>query len=149
MNSNKIKILLIIEVLGRPPEHLTETLESIIKNISNEKGVSVLNKKINEPKLIKDRNDFYTSFAEIEIEVDDILGLVPIMFKYMPSHIEVISPGNIIISNSILNNLFNELAGKLHQYDEVARVLQVEKKILEKKLRELMPLDKKEDKESR
>ena len=144
MSSDKIKTLLIIEVLGRPPEHLTETLESIIKNIGNEKGVSILSKKINEPKLIKDKNDFYTSFAEIEIEVDDVLGLVPIMFKYMPSHIEVISPGNIIISNNSINNLFNELAGKLHQYDEVTRVLQIERKILEKKLRELMPQDKKD-----
>ena len=143
MISNKkegghIRAVMILEAIGRPPEHLTETLDNLVKEIQNEKGVEVVEKKINEPALIKDQKNFYTNFAEVEVEVEDILYLAILMFKYMPSHIELISPETITLTNNGLNDIFNELARRLHSYDEVAGVLQMEKKILENKLREVL-----------
>jgi len=131
--------LLIIEVLGRPPEHLIETLEGIIKNIDEEKGVKVLEKKIKEPTLMKDQKDFYTGFVELEVEVEDILNLAILLFKYMPAHVEIIEPELIALSNNGWNDVFNELVRRLHGYDEIARILQVEKSVLEKKLKSLVP----------
>ncbi len=142
-----INAVMIIEVLGKPPEHLTETLNEIVKKIDEEKGVSVLSKKINEPILIKDQKEFYTSFAEIEVGVKEIFNLGILMFKYMPAHIEVISPELIALTNNGWNEILNEITRRLHGYDEIARIVQAEKNILEKKLRELMP-DKKEEKGS-
>lgn len=142
MNLNKedpkILATIILEILGRPPEHLTETLKDLIKKMGEEKGVSVKEQKINEPHLIKDQKEFYTTFAEIEVETEEISQIIAIIFKYMPSHIEIISPKNIKLSNNILNETLNEITRKLHAYDEVARVIQNEKIILEKKLKEIM-----------
>ncbi len=130
--------VMMLEVIGMPPEHLTKTLEEIIGKIDSERKVNVVNKKISEPILIKDQKDFYTTFAEVEIEVEEILQLIVLMFKYMPAHIEIISPELIVLSNNGWNDALNELTRRLHGYDEVARVLQNEKLILEKKLTELM-----------
>jgi hypothetical protein len=132
-----IKAAFILEIIGRPPEHLAETLAGIIKQIEAEKGVKVVDKKINEPVLMKEQKDFYTSFAEIEVDVEDVLYLAILMFKYMPAHIEIISPEEISLANSGWNDIFNELARRLHGYDEIARILQMEKTILENKLREV------------
>ena len=137
--TKKVNAMIIIEVIGKPAEHLNKTLENLIKQINEEKGVIVKNKKINEPQLLKDQKEFYTNFAEVEVEVEEILFLAMLMFKYMPAHIEILSPENIILSNNGLNDILNELTRRLHGYDEVARVIQSEKAILEKKLRELMP----------
>ncbi|MEK6906325.1 MAG: hypothetical protein AABW81_01750 [Nanoarchaeota archaeon] len=133
-----IRAALIIEVIGKPPEHLKETLNEIITKISEEKGVKVTEKKINEPILMKDHKEFYTTFAEIEVEVEDIMNLAVILFKYMPANIEVISPEFIALTNSGWNEILNETVRRLHGYDEVARVLQVEKSILEKNLRNIL-----------
>jgi hypothetical protein len=141
-----IKAVLIFEVIGRPPEHLTETLNEIIKKVDAEKGVSVKNKKLNEPILMKDQKDFYTSFAEVEIEVEEIMSLAMLMFTHMPAHIEIISPEKITLTNNGWNDIFNEVVRRLHGYDEIARIVQTEKNILEKKLRELMPKEEKNDK---
>lgn len=143
MISNKedkkcIRAALILEIIGRPPEHLTETLQNIIKQIGDEKGVEVVEKKIKEPILMKEQKDFYTSFAEIEVEIEDILYLAVLMFKYMPANVEVISPEVIALTNNGWNDIFNELTRRLHSYDEVARVLGIEKQILENKLREVL-----------
>ncbi len=134
----KIRASLILEILGRPPEHLVKTLEDLINKINEEKGVKVENKKIHETKLVKDQKDLYTTYAEIEIEVENIMQLLGLIFRYMPAHIEIVSPENITLQNNNLNEVVNEIARRLHQYDEVARVLQNEKIILERKLREVL-----------
>lgn len=142
----KIRAAFIFEVIGRPPEHLTETLNDLIKRIGEEKGIEIVDKKVNEPVLMKDQKDFYTSFAEVEIEVEDVMSIAMLMFKYMPAHIEVISPENISVTNNGLGEVLSEIARRLHGYDEVARVLATEKNILEKKLKELVPKEVKEEK---
>ncbi len=136
--TKRINAILVFDIIGKPPEHLTETLNDIIKKIGEEKGVSVKETKVNEPVFMKDQKEFYTSFAEVEVEVEEILYLGMLMFKYMPAHIEVISPELITLANNGWNEIFNELVRRLHGYDEVARVIQMEKGVLEKKLKEAL-----------
>ncbi len=135
---------MIIEVLGKPPEHLKETLETMASNIGKEKGVEIKEKKINEPVEMEKQKGFYTSFMEIELEIENIMQLSKLLFKYMPAHLEILSPENLKMSNNSIGELFNELARRLHGYDEIARVIQMEKNILENKLKGLL-----ENKESK
>lgn len=141
MNSDRetkgIRIVMILDVIGRPPEHLITSLEEIINEIDKEKGVIVKSKEIKKPRLMKDQKNFYTTFGEIEIEVEELLYLVILLFKYMPAHIEIVSPELIALTNNGWNDILNELARRLHGYDEIARIMQVEKQTLLKKIQEL------------
>lgn len=132
----KITAMLMIEVLGRPKEHLIETLKNLEKKIGEEKGVEVVDSKIKEPTPVKDKENLFTAFAEIEVEVNHVQTLSILMFKYMPAHIDVIEPENIRMKNNELADTLSEIVRRLHKYDELLRVMQVEKKILEKKLNE-------------
>ncbi len=133
-----INAILVFEVVGRPPEHLIATLNNIIEEIDKEKGISVKTKKINEAVPMKENKDFFSAFGEIEVDVEDYLSLVIVMFKYMPAHIEILSPQLIALTNNSWNDILNELIRRLHGYDEVARVMQVEKAILQRRIMELM-----------
>ncbi len=133
----KVSVVMILDIIGRPPKHLVESLEKIIENMDKEQGVTLKSKKIKEPTLMKDQKDFYTTFAEIEVEVDEILYLAILMFKYMPAHIEIISPELITLSNNGFSDILSELARRLHGYDEIARIMQMEKHVLLKKIQEL------------
>ena len=135
--TSNISVNLIIEVVGKPPEHLVETLNGIIKKIDEEKGVKVLRKKINAPIPMKDRSDFFTSFAEIEIEIEEILQLAMVAMKYMPAHVEIVYPELIALTNNGWNEIFQEFLAQLHGYDEITRITQVEKKILENQLKRI------------
>lgn len=137
--TKKIRATFIFEVIGKPPEHLTETLNGIIKKIGEEKGIEVKDSKLNEPVLMKDNKEFYTSFAEVSVEAEEMMYFVMLMFKYMPAHVEIDSPEYITLTNNDFGEILSELARRLHGYDEVARVMTMEKNILEKKLRELLP----------
>jgi len=120
----KILAAMIIEVLGRPKEHLIETLEDLSRQVGEEKGIKIIQKKINEPTLVKDQKDLFTSFAEIEFEVDEPLLLAILMFKYMPSHIEVVEPEKFVLTNVELSDILNELTRRLHRYEELVKVMQ-------------------------
>ncbi len=135
MSSDKINAIMIVEVLGKPKEYVVEILEEIVGRIDAEKGIKILDSSIKEPRELEKQKDFFTSFAEIEFEADEMLQIVFLVFKYMPSHIEIISPEQITTNNYEYTDILNSLTKKLHNYDEVARIIKVEKDILEKKLR--------------
>jgi hypothetical protein len=139
MSSDNLRIhaVLIIEVMGRPPENVTAALSEIINKISEEEGTSIISQKINEPIELENQKGLYTNYAEVEIEVKSPLVLSGLMFRYMPSHVEVISPENFYMTNVNYTELLSEITRRLHVYDNVARVLQMEKSIVEKKLAEL------------
>jgi len=87
----------------------------------------------------------YSTFAEVELEVASSLHLAALMFKYMPAHIEIVTPETVALTNNELGEIFNEVGRRLHGYDEVARILQLERATIEKKLREI--LDKHKEKQ--
>lgn len=153
----KISALMILEVIGKPKEFLVETLENLARQMNEEPGVLLKRKDIREPRKMEEPaavadnsggkfkvepKDFYISFAEIEVELDSIFNLVSLMFKYMPANVEIFSPEVLALTNNGWNDILNELTRRLHSYDEVARVLQVEKAVLENKLKSLLNPDK-------
>jgi len=141
-----ITVSFILEVIGRPKEHLVQALEEIISKIDSEEKVSVTNKKIHEPVPLEKQPEFFTTYAEVEIKVEELLRLSALIFKYMPANIEVISPEKIVFDNNSLSEILSELARKLHGYDELARVMQADRKMLLEKIEELVPKDSKKEK---
>lgn len=133
----KINAILILEILGRPTEHLVQVLNEIIGKIEEESGVNVVSRKINEPTLAKDSKELFTTFAEIEVEVERLMHIAMLVFKYMPAHVEILEPERIFMSNNEWSEIFSEVTRRLHGYEEVARVLQNERILLEKKLKEM------------
>jgi hypothetical protein len=135
--TKKIHSILIIEIMGTPKEYLKESLEKILQGITQEKGVKVVESKINEAVEVKDKKDFFTSFMEVEVETIDSFTLAVLMFKYMPAHIEVLYPENLILTNHSFNEILNELVRRLHGYDNLARIFQYEKAKMSEEIEKL------------
>jgi hypothetical protein len=134
---NKIISILMVEVLGRPKEHLIETLKEIFKKMGEEKGVEVKDFDIKEPTLVKDQKDLFTTFGEVEVTTNNFSALSILMFKYMPSHIEIVEPENLKISNNSLADVMSEITRRLHGYDEMARVMQAKEKMMQNEIDKL------------
>lgn len=132
-----VRAMMILDIIGRPPEYLVQMLDNVIKDMADEKGVKVISSNVKEPTFMKDNKEFYTTFAEVEVETEDIMYLAVLMFKFMPAHIEIISPETINLSNNEMSDILSELIRRLHAYDEVVRITQIEKQELIKKIQEL------------
>jgi len=127
-----IRASLIIEILGRPKEHLLNSLVSLIDKLSSETGVFLKEKDIKEPVEVKDSKDLFTTFAELTIEFATLEDFIKIIFAYMPSHIEVIYPEKITMKNFELGEIAGKIIQRMHTYDAIAKRLIVDRELLHK-----------------
>ena len=90
-----------------------------------------------EDKNSSNKEELYTSFADIELEADDINVIFRIVLNMLPSNVEIISPNEIVLKNFDASQLLTELTIKLHRFDEVAKVLHFDREKLIKRIKEL------------
>jgi hypothetical protein len=135
----KIKSLFIFEVLGKPAEHIKQTLEEFIDKVQQVEGIEIISRKVHEPKLIegKEVSDIFTTFAEVEMGIDNISLLFDVILNMLPSHVEVIYPDELIFKNFELSSVLSSLVMKIHKYDEVAKAVLIHENIFKKKMAEM------------
>ncbi|MFA6023297.1 MAG: hypothetical protein WC781_04370 [Candidatus Pacearchaeota archaeon] len=137
MSNPKIVTSFVLEILGRPAEYIIESIEQLIETMEKENGIKITQKTIHEPKKVEESKDLFTTFAEIEAEFDDFTSIINIIFKYPPSHFEIISPEEFRLKNSDISNLITAIILKLHRYDEIAKKITVDNAMLQNKLKEI------------
>ena len=132
----KIRAIMIIEVMGRPAEHLLEMIKIHVGQIKTMKDIKYISESFSEPKKIEAEQEFYTCFAEVEIETKGFQKLMDLIFDFMPSSIEILEPSNIDFSLSDATSFLNTLAGRLHKYDEIAKIAQIQTQQLAQRLQQ-------------
>lgn len=135
----KLSVQAVIEVLGRPPEHLTDALNQLIVSIGAEKGLVVREKLVHEPTKAEGSDDLFTNFAELTLDCDSMDSYFLFVFRYMPSHIEIISPENLHLTNLEFTELANRISSRMHEYDALAKKALFERNLFMNKLKEVSP----------
>jgi len=143
--AEKIKALLIFEILGKPAEHIKITLEQLIDRLGENKGVKITERKVHEPHQVEQEGEddaykiegLFCTFAEVEIEVDELNLLLAIVFNMLPSSVQVIEPAEFRMKNFDLSSFLSELVVRMHKYDEISKTMLIERECLMKEVKEL------------
>ncbi|MHA1988831.1 MAG: hypothetical protein ACW98D_19605 [Promethearchaeota archaeon] len=130
-DKNYIRCRIILEMLGKPKEHIEKTLKGFVEKIKQDTSYMVIKEEFAEA---KEQETMWSSFVELEMVFNDIKSLLPFCFDYMPSSIEVIKPENINVKQNDLSNFLNDLQGRLHHVDMIAKKLKAETVVLKKNL---------------
>jgi hypothetical protein len=126
----KINCRVIIEMLGAPKEHIEETIRSYVKQLKEEyKTVKVLREQFAEAKK---RDKLYSTFVELDLEVQGAENLIGFCFDYMPSSVEIFEPEMLTYEAQDFTDFLNDLQGKLHKIDMALKNLSAENQILKK-----------------
>jgi hypothetical protein len=136
---DKFDVNVIIEILGRPPENITQALQNLAAKIAGEKGIKIKSKTIHDPIPAEGTKDLFTSFMELSLEMDSLQTYLTFVFSYMPSNIELVKPSSLALSNTDLNEVANNITRRLHHYDAIAKQMLAEKDILIKQLYQHAP----------
>ncbi len=134
--------VIIIEIAGRPVEHVKESMQLVLKGLMKEKEVIVVNKKTHKPKEVK-KLSIFSTFTEVELLVNGIHRLFELIFDFMPSSVEILEPLTLKLDMALANNILNDLSSRLHQYDALVKKYSFENEILNNKLKELTEKSKK------
>lgn len=112
-----IKATTIIEIMGKPQEHVKTTLERVYNLIKNNENFKLINHTLSEPKEIQESKEIFTAFGEFDIEfskIDDVFGFC---FDFMPSSIEITEPEQLKLESTSITDFLNDIIAKMHQYD--------------------------------
>ncbi len=113
---------MIVEIAGRPAEHVKAALGKHIEILDKVDDITVHSIKISEPRKIENSNEMFTCFAEADFEAKSFARLSETMFDFMPSSVEVIEPSKVILSMGEATDLLNNISGRMHRYDEIAKI---------------------------
>ncbi|HLD73108.1 MAG TPA: hypothetical protein VJA23_06010 [Candidatus Nanoarchaeia archaeon] len=123
--SKKIVFRAVIEVLGKPPEHVDQSLKEYVENIKKNKDYEVSKEKY-APIQKQEKQELWSNFAELEIKTGKVEHLTSFCFEYMPSMIEVLEPEEISWTEQEFSVFLNDLQSRLHQIDLIAKQVKAE-----------------------
>ncbi len=125
----------IIEMIGKPKEHLEKTFDEFIQQFIAEPDVSLIKKNLSKTKK---HEALFSRYAELEFWAKDLSLLIGLCFDYMPTSVEILEPAEVTFPINRLSNYINELQAKLHHVDMIAKNAQTEKAIISSNFFKLM-----------
>lgn len=123
--SKKIIFRAVIEVLGKPPEHVDQSLKDYVEKIKKSENYEVVKEKYAAIRK-QEKQELWSNFAELEIKTGKVEHLTSFCFEYMPSMIEVLEPEEISWTEQEFSVFLNDLQSRLHQIDLIAKQVKAE-----------------------
>ena len=127
----KILTRVIIEIIGKPKEHIENALKLVVEKIKEQKDFKVVEEKLFNAEK---QEEMFSTFAELGILFKDISTLMGFCFDFMPSSIEILDPKRLGFESNDFAGLINDLLAKLHQITLKVVQNDIEKKSLKKNI---------------
>jgi len=128
----KVRFVTILEVLGKPKEHVEKAIKDYVKDIKENPDYLILKEEYSD---VKEQGKMWSVFVELEMVVKDVQEMFGFCFSYMPSSIEVLKPEKMEFSNLDVAGVLNDLQAKLHDLDSVAKKLRAENGFLKRNMK--------------
>lgn len=101
-----------VEVIGKPEEHVKNLLEEIRKKIKE--NYYIKSYRTFKPKIVDEKLELFEGFLEVEIYFRNVDEMSAFMHNFYPSSIEIYE-SKISFSLSEINSLLNSELYKLHE----------------------------------
>lgn len=122
-----IRCRTIIEVLGKPKEHVENAIREYIMHIKQDSELVVLNEEYSDA---SEQGNLWSKFVELDIVIKGTKKLIAFCFEYMPSSLEILKPEHLVMTNPELSSFLNDLQARLHDVDMVVKRLKAENDFL-------------------
>lgn len=133
----KVLFRAVVEVMGKPKEHVDSTIRGYMSKLKENKHYHVLKEDYAELKQ-HEESDLWMAFAELEIKTIGVAEIIDFCFDYMPSMIEIIEPEELKLDSVSVSSFLNDLQAKLHGVDMIAKQMKVENQLTNKSLATLL-----------
>ncbi len=111
----------IVEMVGKPKEHVEKTLKDYLKTIDEQKDIQLISEDFSEAKPVE--GEMFSAFVEVEILAKGVDKVANFCFDYMPSSIEIIDPESIKYRSSDFTDFLNDLQSRLHDLDMTVKTV--------------------------
>jgi len=127
----RILTRIIIEIVGKPKEHVEKTLRVVIDKIKEQQDIKIVEEKLFDAEK---QEEMFSTFAELGILFKNMETLVGFCFDFMPSSVEILDPKKLGFESNDFAGLINDLLTRLHQINLKVVQNNFEKKALKKNM---------------
>ncbi len=135
LSKGYIHINAILEMVGKPKEHVEATFAEYIANMKKSLKYEVLADTVHEVIPVDDSENLFSSFAEVEVLVKNMGALYDFCFECMPASVDVIAPSELKLRPSEASASVNDLLGRIHQVDLQSKQMVQQNLILSQNVR--------------
>lgn len=135
----------LIEIVGKPKEHVEKSIKTMVEKIKKEEGIKVMDEHVAEAEkremATKEKDvipEMWATFAEMEMLFDDLTTITYFCFEYMPSSIEVLEPQKLAFEALNFSSFLNNLQGRLHEVDLLTKQMKNQGDFLDKNMKSLL-----------
>ncbi len=126
LEKGEVQVRAILEMVGKPKEHIEKTLKDYIKNIKENKDFDVEEDNVEKAIEQEDQKGLFSTFGELQFWTKNVNALIGFCFDYMPSSIEIIEPEKMILNSGTITDMLNDMQARLHHVDMLAKNLHQE-----------------------
>ena len=126
-----LRCKVIIEILGKPKEHVEKALKIYVDRIKQDTDLIVLKEEFADA---KEKEGLWATFTELEMVVKGIRKLIAFCFDYMPSSIQILKPESYNLDRSLIEDFINDLQARLHDVDMIIKKQKNENEFLKKNM---------------
>tara|TARA_Y100000310_G_scaffold302635_1_gene340134 strand:- start:454 stop:870 length:417 start_codon:yes stop_codon:yes gene_type:complete len=132
--TEEIQTKVVIEILGKPKEHVDTTIKKYVDKILE--NFKVTNHVLYEAEELKDEKfkGMFSSFVDFDMNFKDFNSLVIFCFDFMPSSVEIVNPKRFDLDSEEVMSFLNDLMTKLHDLDMMVKNLSAENVLLKREL---------------
>ncbi len=121
MDKGFLKVRIFFEMLGKPKEHVEETLKKYIEKIKTDDNIKFIEEDYVEA---EEKDDgLWSTFVEAVILVNGMDKLTWLCINFMPASIEIIEPEEKKYTNKQLTFWVNDVLSKLHEISLMTKTL--------------------------
>jgi len=113
-----LKIRVIFEIVGRPKEHVEQTLKAYIENIkTKEKEIHVLSEDYEPAEALEGENQegLFGVMTEVEMLVPNIQKLTWLAINFSPASVEILEPSEITLDQRSAGEWVTDMLARLHE----------------------------------
>ena len=127
----ELTIKAIIEILGKPKEHVEQTISKVMEELGKKEGITIVEKEVANTKELE---NFFSTYADVELKLADLDKLIDFCFDFLPSSVEIMEPEKIDLDSHKMAEFLNDLLAKLHQNSMAIRNLHAENLVMKEQL---------------
>ncbi|MDD5086480.1 MAG: hypothetical protein PHV16_01880 [Candidatus Nanoarchaeia archaeon] len=134
-DEGKILVRAIVEIVGKPKEHVENSLKVVVEKIKEGKDLKIIDEKIFDAEPYE---KMFSAFVELELLLNNIDSLIGFCFDYMPSSLEIVEPEKMKFNSNELAAVLNDMVGKLQNINVRATQNNIEQQSIKKSMFNLL-----------
>jgi hypothetical protein len=117
-----LRARVIFEIIGKPKEHIENTLKAYIENIkTKETDIHILEEEYEPAEEIEE--ELFSVIAEVELLVPNIEKLTWLAINFSPASIELIQPDAITLEQKQVSHWITDMLARLHEVGVIQKTL--------------------------